>query len=101
MRFRARLAEGEKLEALLPEAFATVREAAVRVLEDDAAFNAGRGSVFTWDGRIECDAAIITATMIGTEITALTTADQYRALMGFSPDALMPSPTIMAAARMA
>ena len=34
-------------------------EAAVRVLEDDAAFNAGRGSVFTWDGRIECDAAIM------------------------------------------
>jgi beta-aspartyl-peptidase (threonine type) len=34
-------------------------EAAVRVLEDDPAFNAGRGSVFTWDGRIECDAAIM------------------------------------------
>ncbi len=30
--FRARLAAGEKLDALLPEAFATVREAAVRVL---------------------------------------------------------------------
>ncbi len=34
-------------------------EAAVRVLEDDAAFNAGRGSVFTAEGRIECDAAIM------------------------------------------
>ncbi|WP_454886122.1 isoaspartyl peptidase/L-asparaginase family protein [Sphingomonas oryzagri] len=34
-------------------------EAAVKVLEDDPAFNAGRGSVFTWDGRIECDAAIM------------------------------------------
>ncbi len=34
-------------------------EAAVRVLEDDPAFNAGRGSVFTWDGAIECDAAIM------------------------------------------
>ncbi|HEX8485823.1 preprotein translocase subunit SecA [Sphingomonas sp.] len=32
VRFRARLAEGEKLDALLPEAFATVREAASRVL---------------------------------------------------------------------
>ena len=31
-KFRARLAEGEKLDALLPEAFATVREAAKRVL---------------------------------------------------------------------
>ncbi|MDQ7988892.1 MAG: preprotein translocase subunit SecA [Candidatus Dactylopiibacterium sp.] len=30
--FRARLAKGEKLDALLPEAFAVVREAAVRVL---------------------------------------------------------------------
>jgi L-asparaginase / beta-aspartyl-peptidase len=34
-------------------------EAAVRILEDDPAFNAGRGSVFTAEGRIECDAAIM------------------------------------------
>jgi beta-aspartyl-peptidase (threonine type) len=34
-------------------------EATVRVLEDDEHFNAGRGSVFTGDGRIECDAAIM------------------------------------------
>ncbi len=34
-------------------------EAAVRVLEDDPVFNAGRGSVFTAEGRIECDAAIM------------------------------------------
>lgn len=34
-------------------------EAAVRVLEDDPAFNAGRGSVFTAEGRVECDAAIM------------------------------------------
>jgi L-asparaginase / beta-aspartyl-peptidase len=34
-------------------------EAAVRVLEDDPHFNAGRGSVFTWEGAIECDAAIM------------------------------------------
>ncbi len=32
VKFRARLAEGEKLDALLPEAFATVREAAKRTL---------------------------------------------------------------------
>lgn len=32
VRFRERLARGEKLEALLPEAFATVREAAWRVI---------------------------------------------------------------------
>ena len=34
-------------------------EAAVRVLEDDPHFNAGRGSVFTYDGAIEMDAAIM------------------------------------------
>lgn len=34
-------------------------ETAVRVLEDDPNFNAGRGSVFTDDGTIELDAAIM------------------------------------------
>jgi beta-aspartyl-peptidase (threonine type) len=34
-------------------------EAAVRVLEDDPLFNAGRGAVFTAEGRIELDAAIM------------------------------------------
>ena len=34
-------------------------EAAVRVLEDDPNFNAGRGSVFTYDGDIEMDAAVM------------------------------------------
>lgn len=34
-------------------------EAAVRVLEDDPAFNAGRGAVFTYQGTNELDAAIM------------------------------------------
>ena len=34
-------------------------EAAARVLEDDPAFNAGRGSAMTAAGRVECDAAIM------------------------------------------
>ena len=34
-------------------------EAAVQVLEDDPHFNAGRGSVFTYDGQIEMDASIM------------------------------------------
>ncbi|MFL5764275.1 MAG: isoaspartyl peptidase/L-asparaginase family protein [Bacteroidia bacterium] len=34
-------------------------EAAIRVLEDDPYFNAGRGSVFTNDGRNEMDASIM------------------------------------------
>ncbi len=37
----------------------TAVEAAVAVLEDDPAFNAGRGAVFTAEGRIELDAAIM------------------------------------------
>ena len=34
-------------------------EAAVKVLEDDPHFNAGRGAVFTWDGHNELDSAIM------------------------------------------
>jgi L-asparaginase / beta-aspartyl-peptidase len=34
-------------------------EAAVRILEDDPHFNAGRGAVFTYDGTNELDAAIM------------------------------------------
>jgi beta-aspartyl-peptidase (threonine type) len=37
-------------------------EAAVRVLEDDPHFNAGKGAVFTADGRNELDAAIMEGT---------------------------------------
>jgi len=34
-------------------------EAAVKILEDDPHFNAGRGAVFTWEGRNELDSAIM------------------------------------------
>lgn len=34
-------------------------EAAVKVLEDDPHFNAGRGAVFTWDGHNDLDSAIM------------------------------------------
>lgn len=34
-------------------------ETAVRTLEDDPLFNAGKGAVFTWDGRNELDASIM------------------------------------------
>jgi beta-aspartyl-peptidase (threonine type) len=43
-------AEGSALDAV---------EAAVKVLEDDPHFNAGRGAVFSWDGVNELDAAIM------------------------------------------
>ena len=40
-------------------------EAAVRLMEDDPLFNAGRGSVFTADGRVEMDAAVMEGRSLG------------------------------------
>ena len=34
-------------------------EASIRILEDDPLFNAGRGAVFTADGKNDLDAAIM------------------------------------------
>ncbi len=49
-------------------------EAAIHILEDDPHFNAGRGSVFTIDGRNEMDAAI----MDGATLNAGAVADVTR-----------------------
>ncbi|WP_292050606.1 MULTISPECIES: isoaspartyl peptidase/L-asparaginase family protein [unclassified Brevundimonas] len=49
-------------------------EAAVRVLEDNPLFNAGKGAVFTSDGRNELDAAI----MDGTDLNAAAVAGLTR-----------------------
>ena len=54
----AALDSGEAILASGGDALDAV-EAAARVLEDDAAFNAGRGSVLAHDGHIELDAAIM------------------------------------------
>ncbi|PZU07216.1 isoaspartyl peptidase/L-asparaginase [Sphingomonas sp.] len=49
-------------------------EAAVKVLEDDAHFNAGRGAVFSWDGVNELDAAIMDgASRAAGAVSAVTT----------------------------
>lgn len=60
--YRATLAEslaaGEALLARGASALDAV-EAAVRVMEDSPLFNAGRGAVFTHDGRNELDASIM------------------------------------------
>src|SRR5207249_862239 len=40
-------------------------EAAIRVLEDSELFNAGKGAVFTHDGRIELDASIMEGRVTG------------------------------------
>jgi L-asparaginase / beta-aspartyl-peptidase len=52
------MAEGRRILAGGGSAMDAV-EAVVRILEDDPHFNAGRGAVFTYDGTIELDAAIM------------------------------------------
>lgn len=54
----AALDAGEAILAIGGSALDAV-EAAARVLEEDPAFNAGRGSVLTADGKVELDAAIM------------------------------------------
>ena len=65
-------------------------EAAARVLEDDPAFNAGRGSVFTYEGRNELDAAIMDGSTRGAGAVTGVTATRNpislaRAVMVSSP----------------
>lgn len=65
-------------------------EAAVCVLEDDPHFNAGRGSVFTYEGRIEMDAAIMDGrTRAAGAVTGVTATRNpiglARAVMAASP----------------
>ncbi|MBI1265014.1 MAG: isoaspartyl peptidase/L-asparaginase [Alphaproteobacteria bacterium] len=62
--YRAALGETLAMGAAMLEAGAPamdVVEAMIRVLEDDPLFNAGRGGVFTSDGRIEHDASVMRA----------------------------------------
>lgn len=71
-------------------------EAAVCVLEDDPHFNAGRGSVYTWEGRIECDAAIMDGRGREAGAIAGVTATRHpvslaRAVMTESPHVLLSS----------
>ena len=71
-------------------------EAAVRVLEDDPHFNAGRGSVYTWEGKIECDAAIMDGRDRGAGAVAGVTATRHpislaRTVMTRSPHVLLSS----------
>ncbi|HEY5721278.1 MAG TPA: isoaspartyl peptidase/L-asparaginase [Allosphingosinicella sp.] len=65
-------------------------EAAARMLEDDPAFNAGRGSVFTYEGRNELDAAIMDGSTRGAGAVTGVTATRNpislaRAVMVSSP----------------
>jgi L-asparaginase / beta-aspartyl-peptidase len=65
-------------------------DAAVRVLEDDPSFNAGRGAVFTYEGANELDAAIMEGTTRRASAVAGTTRTKNpiglaRAVMENSP----------------
>lgn len=69
-------------------------EAAIQVLEDDPLFNAGRGAVFTADGRIELDAAIMDgATLEAGAVAGVTRVKNpisaARAVMARSPHVLL------------
>ena len=69
-------------------------EAAARVLEDDPAFNSGRGSVLTHDGRIELDAAIMdgrtrAAGAVAGVQTVRSPVAAARAVMEHSPHVLL------------
>lgn len=65
-------------------------EASVKALEDDPHFNAGRGSVFTYEGRIEMDASIMDGSDLNAgAVTGLTATKNpialARAVMEHSP----------------
>ena len=65
-------------------------EAVIQVLEDNPLFNAGRGAVFTADGRIEHDAAIMDGTTLNAGAVAGLTRTRHpisaaRAVMENSP----------------
>jgi beta-aspartyl-peptidase (threonine type) len=69
-------------------------EAAVRVLEDDPHFNAGRGSVFTYDGVNELDAAVMDGASLDAGAVTGVTATRNpislaRAVMDRSPHVLL------------
>jgi len=69
-------------------------EAAVRILEDDPAFNAGHGAVFTYEGTNELDAAIMDGTTRNAGAVAAVTRTKNpvmlaRAVMAHSPHVML------------
>ena len=72
-------------------------EAAIRILEDDPLFNAGRGSVFAADGTIEMDAAIMDGATLNAGAVADVTHTRHpislaRAVMEKSPHVFLVGP---------
>src|SRR5690606_26588272 len=72
-------------------------DAAIRTMEDDPLFNAGRGAVFTAEGRNELDAAVMDgATLNAGAVAGLTTTRHpiaaARAVMDQSPHVMLIGP---------
>lgn len=72
-------------------------EAAVRILEDDPHFNAGRGAVFSAEGVNELDAAIMNGATRGAGAVSAITKTKHpialaRAVMEQSPHVMLTSP---------
>ncbi len=72
-------------------------QAAVSVLEDDALFNAGRGAVFTAEGKIELDSAIMDGATLNAGAVAGVTTPRHpvalaRAVMEHSPHVMLIGP---------
>ena len=89
---RALRAGHAKLQAGAPALDAVV--AAITVLEDDPSFNAGRGAVFTHDGRNELDASLMNGRDRGAGAVAGVTRVRNpillaRAVMAHSPHVMM------------
>ncbi|MGN7158652.1 isoaspartyl peptidase/L-asparaginase family protein [Sphingomonas sp. SAFR-052] len=89
----AALAAGEAVLSSGGSALDAV-EAAVQVLEDDPTFNSGRGAVFTFDGAIELDAAIMDGATRTAGAVAGVTRTRHpvslaRAVMDHSPHVLL------------
>jgi L-asparaginase / beta-aspartyl-peptidase len=90
----AALSAGEKVLAGGGSALDAV-EAAVRVLEDDPSFNAGRGAVFTYEGRNELDAAIMEGT--GRKAGAVAGVTATKNPIGLARRVMENSPHVMLA----
>ncbi len=72
-------------------------QAAIQVMEDDPLFNAGRGAVFTAEGRNELDAAVMNGTDLTAGAVAGLTATRHpiaaaRAVMEQSPHVMLIGP---------
>jgi beta-aspartyl-peptidase (threonine type) len=79
-------------------------EKAISLLEDDPLFNAGRGAVFTSDGKIELDAAIMNGTTLQAGSVAAVTRTRHpislaRAVMEKSPHVMLIGPSADAFAK--